>query len=96
VRKSLGGETNAIRFGRRIFGTIELTEESSGASCDGGVGGGVVTTASFFEFFFVFDFDFDFRWFSSQHFVTEEQNQQDDTITLRLNIFRIFLDNFLW
>lgn len=74
VEKSLGGETNAIRFGRRIFGAIELTEERSGASCGGGccVRGGVgsVATASFLKFFFVFNFHFDFRWFSSQHFVT--------------------------
>ena len=54
-----------MRFGRGIFGAIELVEKSGGG---GGASGGVVAAASFLEFFLVFDLDFDFGWFSSQHF----------------------------
>lgn len=60
-----------MRFGRGIFGAIELMEESSCASGGGSVGGGGgggAASASFLDFFFVFDLYFDFSRFS-QHFL---------------------------
>lgn len=60
----LGGNANAMRFGRGILGAIELREESTGASGDigRGGGGGGAASASFLEFFFIFDLHFDFSW----------------------------------
>lgn len=67
VVKVLGGEANAMRFRRGIFGAIELAEESGGARGGGvGGGGGVAAAASVLEFFFVFDLHFDLGRLPSQ------------------------------